>query len=91
MGLVTGGEVLRCGGAGRRPPRRRWKTGELLDAGGARRRPLSVPWRRRDAWARGQCENVWREREQGVAEERRDFGEEMGIQPRIWRLHLPRT
>jgi len=53
---------LRRGGARRRPPRRRWKTGELLDAGGARRRPLSVPWRRRGAWARGQCENVWRQR-----------------------------
>ena len=35
--LFTGGEVLRCGGAGRRPPRRWWKTGELLDAGGVKR------------------------------------------------------
>ena len=34
-----------------------------------------MTWRRRGAWARGQCENVWREREEGVAEERRDLGE----------------
>ena len=65
--------MLRCGGAGRRPPRRRWKTGELLDAGGARRRPLSAPWRRMGAWARGPCESVWKVRgESGGREE--EFG-----------------
>ena len=62
---------LRSGGTRRWTPRRRWKTGELLDIDGVRRRPLSVPWRRRGAWARGQCENIWREGErkemEGVA------------------------
>ena len=85
--LFTGGEVLRCGGAGRRPPRRRWKTGELLDAGGARRRPLSAPWRRMGAWARGPCESVWKVRgesggrEEGFGGGDGDSAEDMATSP----------
>ena len=85
--LATGGEVLRCGGAGRRPPRRRWKAGELLDAGGARRRPLSAPRRRKCAWARGPCEIVWKVRgdsggrEEGFGGGDGDSAEDMATSP----------